>query len=93
MYTKLIFDNDEIFERAQTMGIQNKDTIYTIDDLAKGDVMFSATGVTDGTMLKGVRYKNNIASTQSVVMRSKTNTVRYINANHDLNKKDVYEFV
>ena len=93
MYTKLIFDNDEIFERAQTMGIKNKDTIYTIDDLAKGDVMFSATGVTDGTMLKGVRYKNNIASTQSVVMRSKTNTVRYIKANHDLNKKDVYEFV
>ena len=93
MYTKLIFENDEIFERAKTMGIKNKDTIYTIDDLAKGDVMFSATGVTDGTMLKGVRYKNNIASTQSVVMRSKTNTVRYINAEHDLNKKDVYEFV
>ena len=93
LYTKLIFDNDEIFERAQTMGIKNKDTIYTIDDLAKGEVMFSATGVTDGTMLKGVRYKNNIASTHSVVMRSKTNTVRYINANHDLNKKNVYEFV
>ncbi len=93
MYTKLIFDNDEIFERAQSMGIKEKNTIYTINDLAKGDVMFSATGVTDGTMLKGVRYKNNIASTQSVVMRSKTNTVRYINANHDLNKKNVYEFI
>ena len=91
MYTKLIFDNENIYERAQSMGIKNKNTIYTIDDLAKGDVMFSATGVTDGTMLKGVRYKNNIATTHSVVMRSKTNTVRYIYASHDLDKKNIFE--
>ena len=64
-----------------------KNTIYTTKDLASVDVMFSATGVTDGTMLKGVHYKKNIASTHSVVMRSKTNTVRYITANHDLSKK------
>ena len=49
--------------------------------------MFSATGVTDGTLLKGVRINNNHAHTQSVVMRSKTNTIRYINANHNLNIK------
>ena len=90
IYTKLIFDNNEIFERAQSMGIKDKNTIYTTNDLAKGDVMFSATGVTDGTMLKGVFYKNNIATTHSVVMRSKTNTVRYITAFHDLNKKNIY---
>ena len=42
-----MFDNDEIFERAQTMGIRDKNTIYTTNDLASGDVMFSATGVTD----------------------------------------------
>ncbi len=89
IYSKLIFNNDEVFERAQTMGIKDKNTIYTTNDLASGDVMFSATGVTDGTMLKGVHYKNNIATTHSVVMRSKTNTVRYITANHDLNKKTI----
>ena len=71
------------------MGIKDKNTIYTTNDLASGDVMFSATGVTDGTMLKGVHYKNNIATTHSVVMRSKTNTVRHITANHDLNKKTI----
>ena len=87
IYSKLIFDKEEIFERAKTMGIKDKNTIYTTNDLAKGDVMFSATGVTDGTMLKGVHYKNNIATTHSVVMRSKTNTVRFVSANHDLNKK------
>ena len=62
IYSKLVFNNDEIFERAQTMGIKDKNTIYTTNDLARGDVMFSATGVTDGTMLKGVHYKNNIAT-------------------------------
>ena len=89
IYSKLVFNNDEVFERAQTMGIKDKNTIYTTNDLARGDVMFSASGVTDGTMLKGVHYKNNIATTHSVVMRSKTNTVRYITANHDLNKKTI----
>jgi len=92
IYSKLIFDKEEIFERAKTMGIKDKNTIYTTNDLAKGDVMFSATGVTDGTMLKGVHYKNNIATTHSVVMRSKTNTIRYIIANHDLNKKNINIF-
>tara|TARA_Y100001970_G_scaffold91591_1_gene115528 strand:- start:2000 stop:2971 length:972 start_codon:yes stop_codon:yes gene_type:complete len=87
IYTKLIFDTDEIFERAQDMGIRDKNTIYSTTDLAKGDVMFSATGVTDGTMLKGVHFINNKATTHSVVMRSKTNTLRYIKAEHDLDKK------
>ena len=87
IYTKLIFDTDEIFERAQDMGIRDKNTIYNTTDLAKGDVMFSATGVTDGTMLKGVHFINNKATTHSVVMRSKTNTLRYIKAEHDLDKK------
>ena len=49
--------------------------------------MFSATGVTDGTLLKGVRINNNYALTHSVVMRSKTSTIRYISANHNLNIK------
>ncbi len=88
MYTKLIFD-DESFERANEMGIKDKNKIYTMNDLVKGDVMFSATGVTDGTLLKGVNFKNNTATTNSVVMRSKTRTVRYVEAVHDLNIKDI----
>ena len=69
--------------------IKDFNKIYTTSELASGDVMFSATGVTDGTMLKGVRIKNNIARTESVVIRSKTKTVRYITAEHDLNKKKI----
>ena len=87
IYTKLIYDNDESFERAKQMGVIKKDQIFETNDLAKGDVMFSATGVTDGTLLKGVRINNNYANTYSVVMRSKTSTIRYINANHNLNIK------
>ena len=87
IYTKLIYDNDESFERAKKMSVIKKDQIFETNDLAKGDVMFSATGVTDGTLLKGVRINNNYALTHSVVMRSKTSTIRYINANHNLNIK------
>jgi len=87
IYSKLIYDNDESFERAKKMGVLDKNQIFETNDLAKGDVMFSATGVTDGTLLKGVRIKNDKAHTHSVVMRSQTNTIRYINANHNLNVK------
>ncbi len=93
IYTKLVFDNDESLERSKDMGIKDKDFIYQTNDLAKGDVMFSATGVTDGTMLKGVYFKRNFATTHSVVMRSKTSTVRYIKANHDLNKKSIIQWI
>ena len=57
--------------------------------MGRGDVMFSATGVTDGTLLKGVNFKNNTAITNSVVMRSKTKTIRYVNAKHNLNIKNI----
>lgn len=89
MYTKLIFDDNSTFERANDMGILDRNKIYTMTDLVKGDVMFSATGVTDGTLLKGVNFKNNTAITNSVVMRSKTKTVRYVNAKHNLNIKNI----
>ena len=89
MYTKLIFDDNSTFERANDMGILDRNKIYTMTDLVKGDVMFSATGVTDGTLLKGVKFKNNTAITNSVVMRSKTKTVRYVNAKHNLNIKNI----
>jgi len=89
IYTKLIFDNDKQIERAKLMGISDSNRIYLTNDLASGDVMFSATGVTDGTLLKGVLIKNEVATTQSVVMRSKTKTVRYVSASHDLRVKDI----
>ena len=66
------------------MKISDLDKIYTTHDLASGEVMFAATGVTDGTLLKGVLIKDNQATTHSVVMRSKTKTLRYVTANHDL---------
>ena len=89
IYTKLIFDNDKQIERAKLMGISDPKKIYLTNDLASGDVMFSATGVTDGTLLKGVLIKNEIATTQSVVMRSKTKTLRYVNASHNLSIKEI----
>ena len=89
IYTKLIFDNDYDKERARSMGITDPNRIYSTNDLASGDVMFSATGVTDGTLLKGVLIKNEVATTQSVIMRSKTKTVRYVSASHDLRVKDI----
>ena len=89
IYSKLVFKNDKEKERALSMGIKDTQTIYTTQDLASGDVMFSATGVTDGTLLKGVLIKDNIASTHSVVMRSKTKTLRYVNASHDLEIKNI----
>lgn len=89
IYTKLIFENDKQIERAKLMGISDPKKIYLTNDLASGDVMFSATGVTDGTLLKGVLIKNEVATTQSVVMRSKTKTIRYVNASHNLSIKKI----
>jgi fructose-1,6-bisphosphatase II / sedoheptulose-1,7-bisphosphatase len=81
---KLLFRNDDERARARKMGITDLDRVYDLDDLAKGDVMFTATGVTDGTMLKGVRRLGTRLMTQSIVMRSKTGTVRVIEAEHNI---------
>ena len=89
IYTKLVFDNDQQIERAKNMGINDINKIYLTSDLASGDVMFSATGVTNGTLLKGVLIKNEIATTHSVVMRSKTKTLRYVSASHNLSMKNI----
>ena len=86
---QLRFRNDDERRRAAEMGTStDEDKVFRAHDLASGDVMFVATGVTTGSFLKGVHFlQNNIAETQSVVMRSKTGTVRYITGRHDLNKK------
>jgi fructose-1,6-bisphosphatase II len=80
--------NDEEVERCKKMGIKDLKKIMMLDDIVKGDeVYFAATGVSDGDLLKGViYYQKEIAKTQSVVMRAKTGTVRFINTIHNLKK-------
>jgi len=88
MLGRLTFRNDEERARAQKWGISDLNRIYTTDDLAKGDnVMFAATGVTDGSMLRGVRRFAGGAKTSSIVMRSKSGTVRRVEAEHNLTRK------
>ena len=79
-------DEKEV-ERCKRMGIADVDRIYTAEDLARGEVMFAATGVTTGDLLKGVRFFGTGAETHSLVMRSKTGTVRFIQGIHHLDKK------
>ena len=85
---RLKWRNEQEKERALTMGVSDPDKIYTRDELAQGDVMFVATGVTSGPFLKGVRVlPNQRVLTESIVMRSKTETIRRIEATHNLKKK------
>jgi fructose-1,6-bisphosphatase class II len=79
--------NPEEAERARAMGVEDLDAKLRMEDLASGNVMFAATGVTSGDFLKGVRFRPQGALTQSVVMRSQTMTVRYIDAEHNFRFK------
>lgn len=82
---RLIYKNEEVRARALKMGIKDLDKKMSIDELASGSVMFIATGVTDGPLLKGVKFLGgNKVTTHSVVMRSKSGTIRTIEAIHDL---------
>ncbi len=87
---QLIFRNDNEKERARKMGITRFDRVYGINDLASGNVMFCATGVTQGTFLNGVRFFSGGAKTHSVVMRSESGTVRFIEADHHFDRKPRY---
>jgi fructose-1,6-bisphosphatase II / sedoheptulose-1,7-bisphosphatase len=86
MQGRLLFRTDDERKRAVRLGIADLDRKYGLTDLAKGEVMFAATGVTDGSMLKGVKRIAGGASTQSLVMRSKTGTVRLIESHHDFSR-------
>lgn len=82
---RLLPQSDEEVERCKQMGIDNPQAILRMDDLVAGDdCLFAATGVTDGYMLKGVRFNGKMAETNSVVMRAKTGTIRYITSVHRL---------
>ena len=87
MQGRLLFRNDEEKARAKRWGVTDLSRKYGMMDLAKGDVMFAATGVTTGPMLRGVRRFPGGAYTHSVVMRSKTGTVRYMEAHHNFRTK------
>ena len=87
MQGRLLFRNDEERARAKKWGVTDLNRKYGMLDMAKGDVMFAATGVTDGAMLRGVRRSRAGATTHSIVMRSKTGTVRVIEAHHNFERK------
>jgi len=90
MQGRLIFRNEDEKARARRWGVTDFNRRYVMEELASGDdVMFAATGVTDGTMLRGVRRSGSRAETHSIVMRSKTGTVRTISAEHNFERKAV----
>ena len=82
MQSRLVFRKDDEKRRAERLGITDFKRKYSLLDMASGDCVFAATGVTDGSMLDGVRYDGEFITTHSVVMRSATRTVRWIKARH-----------
>jgi fructose-1,6-bisphosphatase II / sedoheptulose-1,7-bisphosphatase len=79
---RLVFRNDDERGRAARWGVTDLDRIYHLEELASGDVIFAATGVTDGTLLKGVKRRRDCITTESVVMRASTGTVRWVKGEH-----------
>ncbi len=87
MQGRLLFEDDSQIERARGMGITDPHRKYELAEMARGDVMFAATGVTNGAMLRGVRRFGTGAVTHSIVMRSRSGTVRYVEAHHNFATK------
>jgi fructose-1,6-bisphosphatase II / sedoheptulose-1,7-bisphosphatase len=88
---RLMFRNDDERARATRCGIKDFNRKYKMEELARGEVMFAATGVTNGSLLKGVRRFPGGAETHSLVMRSKSGTVRYVSAHHNFNRKTGFD--
>lgn len=82
MQARLILDSGEKRERAARLGITDFEKIYHTQDMVKGDVLFAATGVTDGNLLAGVRFGRDVITTETIVLRSSSRTVREIRARH-----------
>ncbi len=83
MQARLIFRNDDERGRAHRLGITDLNRIYGLEDLARGDTIFAATGVTDGSLLRGVKHRRDgTVTTQSVVMRASSGTVRWVSGEH-----------
>ncbi len=79
---RLLFRNDDERGRARKWGIEDLDKQYDLEELAKGDCIFAATGVTDGSLLEGVKRRKGKMTTESVVMRASTGTVRWVKGEH-----------
>ncbi|MBP8233974.1 MAG: class II fructose-bisphosphatase [Rhizorhabdus sp.] len=80
---RLLFRNEDEKARARRWGVTDFDRIYKLDDLVKGDAIFAATGVTDGSLLEGVKRRaNGLMTTESVVMRASSGTVRWVKGEH-----------
>jgi fructose-1,6-bisphosphatase II / sedoheptulose-1,7-bisphosphatase len=82
MQGRLVLDTEEKRERAKKMGVEDPEKKYNVDELARGDVVVAATGVTDGALLAGVKFGPEIIETDTLVYRSATGTVRRIKAEH-----------
>ena len=83
---RLIFRNSDEEKRAINAGIENLDKIYTRDEMVKADVIFAATGVTDGSLLSGIKRGTDFIETNTMLMRSKTGSVRYLNYRQKINR-------
>jgi fructose-1,6-bisphosphatase II / sedoheptulose-1,7-bisphosphatase len=82
---RLVFRNDDEVARARRWGIDDLERVYTLQDMAKGDCIFAATGVTDGSLVKGVHRRKGCVTTESIVMRASTGTIRRVSTEyHDL---------
>ncbi len=79
---RLLFRNDAERGRGAKWGVEDLDRIYSLEELASGDVIFAATGVTDGSLLEGVKRRGDVVTTESVVMRASTRTVRRVKGEH-----------
>lgn len=93
MQGRLVFRNDAERQRAFQCGIRDLEKVYHLHDLANGDVLFAATGVTDGQMLKGVKRQGKLVKTHSIIMRSFSGTIRKIEAVHNFNFKKGFDFL
>ena len=87
---RLVFMNDEERHRAEEMGIDDFEKVYQCEEMANGDVVFAATGVTNGDLLRGIRYYSGGAETHSIVMRSRTRTIRFVETRHSFDFKPKY---
>lgn len=91
MLGRLVFTTEEERQRAPKMGITDLNKIYTTEEMAQGDVFFAATGVTGGDLLRGVRYFSGGAETHTIVMRSKSRTIRFLETLHYFDHKPAYD--
>jgi fructose-1,6-bisphosphatase II / sedoheptulose-1,7-bisphosphatase len=87
MQCRLVLDSEEKRTRAAKMGIKDPRKKYGIKEMVTGECVFAATGVTDGNLLRGIKFKGNTVETETVVMRSATGTVRWVRAEHKLQSK------